>query len=231
MDYYFILFEPAVPENVGASARALKTMGFSKLRLVHPCDFKDGKAQWLAHGSREILEKAQVFDDFKKAIEDLDFIVGTTSKKRRTNHDYYYPDHLKQIISNKEGSIARVGIVFGREESGLTNQELSHCDLISTMRLKNPYPSLNLSQSVMLYAYELSQLNMVIRKSGKKTEENSLHSLKSKVGRVLEIIEIKQMVNIEPRIMERLMLLGDDDSHLVHSFCNNFLEKYDKEDF
>ncbi|MFC2125270.1 tRNA/rRNA methyltransferase [Bacteroidota bacterium] len=228
MDYYFILVDPAVPENVGASARAIKTMGFANLRLINPCEYKEGKAQWVAHGSKEILENAEVFNCFDDAIKDLDFIVGTTSKKRRTNQDYYYPDHLKEVISNKVGSIAKVGIVFGREESGLSNEELKQCDLISSIRLIEPYPSLNLSQSVMLYAYELSQLKTKASRSRKTVEREGLHALKDKVTRILDIIEINQKINIEPRIMERLMMMGDDDIHLVHSICNSILEKHDK---
>ena len=170
MDHFFILVEPAVPENIGASARAIKTMGFNNLRMVNPCDFRDGKAQWVAHGSREILDNAGVYKDLETATADLDFIVGTTSKKRRTNQDYYYPDHLKEIISSKQKSINKLGIVFGREESGLSNEELKLCDLISTIRLSRPYPSLNLSQSVMLYAYELSQLKKKPLKSRKVVE-------------------------------------------------------------
>jgi len=225
MEYFFILVEPAVPENIGASARAIKTMGFAHLRLVNPCDFKEGKAQWLAHGSREILDNAGVYMDLEAATVDLDFIVGTTSKKRRTNQDYYYPDHLKEIISGKQVTVNKVGIVFGREESGLSNEELSLCDLISTIRLSSPYPSLNLSQSVMLYAYELSQLKKKPVKSQKVVEEQSLHALKDKVSRILELIEINQKINIEPRIMERLALLEDDDIHLLHSVCNSLIEK------
>lgn len=228
MEIFFILVEPAVPENIGASARALKTMGFTKLRLVNPVDFHQGKAQWVAHGSREILEKAEIYNDFDSSINDLDFIIGTTSKRRRTNYDYYYPGHLKKLIENKQNTVNKIGIVFGREESGLSNDEIRKCDLVSTIRMVDPYPSLNLSQAVMLYAYELSDLQNIKRKVSGKGKNESLHALKKKISRILDIMEINRKVNIAPRIMERIMMLGDDDIHLIHSFCNNFLEKYDK---
>ena len=65
----FILVEPKVPENIGAAARAIKTMGFGKLCLVNPCEYKTGKARWLAHGSNDILDDAQVFTSLEAAVE------------------------------------------------------------------------------------------------------------------------------------------------------------------
>jgi tRNA/rRNA methyltransferase len=83
MQIFFILVEPAVQENVGAAARAIKTMGFSRLILVNPCDYLSGPARWLAHGSGEILDNAQVFPSLKEAIVNFDFVVGTSAKKTK----------------------------------------------------------------------------------------------------------------------------------------------------
>ena len=65
MDLYFVLVEPAVPENIGAAARAINTMGFQRLRLVRPTNHLANEAKWLAHGSVAILEKAEVFDNYQ----------------------------------------------------------------------------------------------------------------------------------------------------------------------
>ncbi len=82
MKICIILNHPTTPENIGAAARALKTMGFSDLRLVDPCDHLSDRAHWLAHGSEDILESAQVFNSITAAISDIDFLIGTSAKKR-----------------------------------------------------------------------------------------------------------------------------------------------------
>ena len=79
---HFILVEPGLPENVGAAARALKTMGFHSLRLVNPCDHLQDRARWVAHGSTDILENARVFTSLEDAVADVDMIVGTSAKSR-----------------------------------------------------------------------------------------------------------------------------------------------------
>ncbi|MGE0087944.1 MAG: TrmH family RNA methyltransferase [Bacteroidales bacterium] len=83
IDIHFILVEPAVSENIGAAARALKTMGFSSLRLVKPANHLADEARWLAHASNDILENAHVFPSLKEAVKDMDWIIGTTAKKRK----------------------------------------------------------------------------------------------------------------------------------------------------
>lgn len=223
MHFSFVLIEPATPENVGAAARAIKTMGISDLRLVNPCDYLSEPARWLAHASNDILEKAQVFNTFKKAIEDIDFIIGTTAKKRSVKYDYFPLEKLPGLLLDKGNTIKSAALVFGREESGLTNAELKLCDLVTTVPLKNPYPSLNLAQAVMVYAYELSK----IRHNKKETPEknnNSFKALQEKIRTVLSVVGFSENSNIFPRFIERLNFLNEDDIHLFHSFCNKFLE-------
>ncbi|MBS1234244.1 MAG: methyltransferase, partial [Bacteroidetes bacterium] len=120
MEVYFILVEPAVPENVGASARAIKTMSFNKLRLVNPCDYLSKEAKKLAHGSNEILSSAEVFESLDQAIQDIDLVIGTSAISRRVKYVYYPADRLVEIIRKKGSYIHSAGIVFGREEYGLT---------------------------------------------------------------------------------------------------------------
>lgn len=153
MEIFFILVEPAVPENVGASARAIKTMGFHFLRLVNPCDHLSDKARMLAHGSNDILESAQVYSSLQEAAEGLDLLIGTTANlKRSSKQDYHSSENLAAILAKKAAGLKKVGIVFGREESGLTNEELQLCDMASSIPLAAPYPSINLGQAVMIYA-------------------------------------------------------------------------------
>jgi tRNA/rRNA methyltransferase len=124
MDLYFILVKPAVPGNVGAAARAIKTMGYTRLRLVAPCDHLGQEARMLAHASEEILEDAEVFVGLKEAIADLDMTVATTAKTRDVRVEYFSASEIPGVIRSKGGSVNKTGLVFGREESGLIGNDL-----------------------------------------------------------------------------------------------------------
>jgi len=217
MQIHFILVEPAVPENIGAAARAIKTMGFTSLRLVNTQAHKDERANWLAHASNEILENADKFNTLKEATKDIDWIIGTSAKKRRVNEDYYPSNKINELIKAKAGSIKNLAIVFGREESGLTNDELKLCDIVTSVPMKTTYPSLNLAQSVMIYAYTLSMLEYEEKNHDQKTNQNELLILKTNTENILSDIGFKQDSAIYNRIMERLMILGETDIHLLLS--------------
>lgn len=227
MKIHFVLVEPAVPENVGASARAIKTMGFKSLRLVNPCDYLDDKAQMLAHGSVDILKKAPVFSSLKDTLNDIDFAVGTTSKRRLVKNDYYSCPEMYDIIKRKSGTVRNVALVFGRESKGLLNNEVKQCDILSSIPMKAKYPSLNLAQTVMIYAYSLSPLALGESKPDEKTvDQSQMLVLKENVSRLMKITGIKP--NVFGRIMERLSVLGDGDIHLLHSLCHKLSQKLDK---
>ncbi|MCC1495494.1 tRNA/rRNA methyltransferase [Alcanivorax sp. 1008] len=157
MELVFVLVEPARPENVGAAARALKTMGFSSLRLVNSCDLRR-EARWVAHESAELLDQAQHYTSLADALADVDFSIASTARRRLDHDDYLTPGECRQAIAGKGASVARAAIVFGRESSGLTGAELALCDSATSIPIAVPQPSLNLAQAVMLYAWELSSL-------------------------------------------------------------------------
>ena len=153
---YFILVEPKTPGNIGATARAIKTMGFNKLILINPSDYLSPEAIWMAHASKDILENVKVYSSLNEAIADKNFIVATSQRPRSSHLPYFTPKELvKKIIPISIDH--KVAIVFGREKSGLTNEELATCDAVSTIPANTRHPSLNLSQSVMIYSYEFFQ--------------------------------------------------------------------------
>ncbi|PKM22819.1 MAG: tRNA/rRNA methyltransferase [Gammaproteobacteria bacterium HGW-Gammaproteobacteria-14] len=154
----FILVEPARGENVGAAARALKTMGFSSLWLVNPCDLS-GAARWVAHESTDILDQARLFPSLQDALAEVEFSIACSARRRLDKDDYLSPAECRQAIANKSRSVRRAALVFGRESSGLTGEELAACDAATRVPLACEQPSLNLAQAVMLYAWELSVLN------------------------------------------------------------------------
>lgn len=228
MQIHFILVEPAVPENVGAAARAIKTMGFSSLRLVNTKAHLEEEAKWLAHASNEILENAQEFKTLEEAIQDIDWIIGTSAKRRRVNEDYYPSHKINDLIQAKINSIKNLAIVFGREESGLTNEELRLCDMITSVPMKTTYPSLNLAQSVMIYTYVLSQLEYEEKYPDQKTNRDELNILKTKTKNILCDIGFKKDSAIYNRILERLMILGETDIHLLLSIEHKIQEALKK---
>lgn len=226
----FILVEPSVPGNIGAAARAIKTMGFSDLRLVNPCDYRHSDETWkFAHGSGDIVEAAAVYQGFHYATEDIDLVIGTTAKKRSAVHDYYNCQEIPGLLKQKGSLVTSAGIVFGTEESGLPNEILRECDIVSHIPMNSSYPSLNLSQAVMIFAYTffisgIQEERIIVPHQ----DIQSLRMMKQKVTEVLTYI-LEDNQTLTGRVLERLMVMGEDDIHLAHSVCNRLLEIFGKE--
>ncbi len=215
----FILDKAAVAENIGAAARAIKTMGFEQLFLINPkAKHLDKKAKMLAHGSTDILEKAMLFNSLDAAKKHIDFLIGTTANNDRTaKNDFHNVKEIKHILSTKKNSIHRIGILFGSEESGLSNEDLKKCDLITSIPIQQSYPSLNLAQAVMILAYELSD----IPKAGKtieKEESTCLYpQLKNEIINLWENNNLDTTTVLFNRILERLALINTTDAKLFLS--------------
>ena len=225
MDLYFILVKPAVPGNIGAAARAIKTMGFTRLRLVNPCDYMGQEARMLAYASEEILEKAEVFNVLEQAIADLDLTIATTAKVRHARLEYLNADKFPEMIRAKGGSVNKTGLVFGSEESGLTNEEIRMCDLVSSIPMKGPYPSLNLGQSVMIYAYIMATFDRTEPEPALQAlDQEGFRAMMDKSTKVLKDLDIDSNPALYNRILERLASLGEDDIHLLHSILNRYLK-------
>ncbi len=225
MELYFILVKPAVPGNIGSAARAIKTMGFSHLRLITPADYLGPEARMLAHASGDILERAEVFNGLKQAISDLDITVATTAKTRDARGRYILGSALPELIRSKGKTVARVGLVFGREESGLTKEEIRMCDLVSSIPMKVPYPSLNLGQSVMIYAYIMASSALAEQAVTKPcVDQEGFRAMMVKSERLLKDLHIESNPALYNRIMERLASLEEDDIHLIHSILNRLLK-------
>lgn len=232
MNLYFILIEPAVPENIGAAARAIKTMGFRSLWIVNSKQYQEEKAKHLAHGANEILENARYFSTFKEMLSELDFSVATTSKSRSVRFEYLEGKNLHSFLSQKTNIVNNTGIIFGREKYGLSNEELKQCDIISSIPQINNYPSLNLGQAVMLYAYLLSDLSNQMTTTKKITKEKQsigeYKTLRDKVEYILPKLGFDQETNIYGRITESLARVSQDDMHLFLSLINKISDKIEK---
>tara|TARA_B100001094_G_scaffold331387_1_gene399495 strand:+ start:2996 stop:3715 length:720 start_codon:yes stop_codon:yes gene_type:complete len=140
--------------NIGSSARAMKTMGLSELVLVNPQASIDGKAMALAAGAGDILQQAQQVDTLQEAIADCALVVATSARQRGLDWPTLNPREAGQklVSTSQEQAVA---IVFGRESSGLSNEELQFSDYHVVIDANPQYSSLNLSQAVQLLSYEV----------------------------------------------------------------------------
>jgi tRNA/rRNA methyltransferase len=225
----FVLVEPKVPENIGASARAIKTMGFSKLCLVKPCEYKTGKARWLAHGSNDILDDAEVFMSLEAAVKNDDLVIGTTARHRSSKMEYLDIRKIKQFLAARRDEYNKIALVFGREESGLSNEDMALCDITSTISMAASSPSLNLSQAVMIYAYMMRDEELIETDYEPIQDYESLSILKNKIETLLAGTAISDNKALKGRIMERLALASGKDVKLIHSITNSLINKYGKE--
>jgi TrmH family RNA methyltransferase len=152
-----VLSRTTEPMNIGATCRAMKTMGLKHLRLIDPLNPKGRSARALAHGAEDILENAQVVATLNEAISDAVVVTGTTARMRQLRkRALLTPANLADHIADHSRS-GKVVIMFGTERTGLTNDEADICRYLSTVDTAPEQPSLNLAQAVMLYAWEIRQ--------------------------------------------------------------------------
>ncbi|MFM5705157.1 tRNA/rRNA methyltransferase [Aeromonas veronii] len=234
MKLYFVLVAPARPANVGAAARAMKTMGFDAMRLVASRVHEEEEASWVAHGAQEILTQAEAFDTLPEALADMDLVIATTARERGRYQHYLTPGEIREQIRSKP-SINKVAIVFGCEESGLSNEQLAEVDLISYLPLKVSYPSLNLGQAIMLYAYEMSQLMDELNADGAAAVAENFDNagqvrvLKSKTAELLGELGVSQDEKLHQWVMDRVPMLPQRDLNMLHLLCKDLARRFGRE--
>jgi TrmH family RNA methyltransferase len=149
-----VLVETSHPGNIGAAARAMKTMGLAHLALVRPRDYPCAEASARASGADDVLAQAAVCDSLEEAIADCHLVLGTSARLRSLKWPQLNPrETADQVL--KEAGQARVAIVFGRERVGLTNEELALCHYLVNIPSNPDYSSLNLAAAVQIICYEL----------------------------------------------------------------------------
>lgn len=149
-----VLTEPSHPGNIGAAARAMKTMGLSSLHLVAPQRFPDPEAEWRAARAADVLADARVHDSLEDALRGTALAVACSRRMR----EMAVPAVSAREAAARLIAAARtqpVAVVFGNETYGLTTEEVNKCGLIATIPANPDYPSLNLGAAVQVLAYEL----------------------------------------------------------------------------
>ncbi len=150
----FVLFEPSHPGNVGAAARAIKTMGFDLLCLINPKEHPHPEARARSSGALDVLLDAEVCDNLNDAIENCGLVVGTTSRTRRISAPTSTIRDIASSIVNK-AKHKPVAILFGPEKTGLMNEQIDCCNQLIHIPSSQLYRSLNLAMAIQIIAYEL----------------------------------------------------------------------------
>lgn len=149
-----VLIATSHPGNIGSAARAMKTMGLTRLYLVTPRQFPDRQAHELAAGADDVLEGAMVTETLAEALSGCHLVIGSSVRPRGIDLPGLSPPSCATLV-NEMSHDSQVAIVFGREHAGLTNAELLHCHYHVTIPSNPEFGSLNLAQAVQVIAYEL----------------------------------------------------------------------------
>ena len=153
-DVRFVLSESSHPGNVGAAARAMKTMGFDQLILANPACAVDEEARARASGALDVIERAKIVPDLATAVADCGLVVGASARRRRMNWPELDPRQCAARVADALAS-GPVALVFGPERAGLRNVDLDLCNVLVYIPSNPDYSSLNLAMAVQLIAYEL----------------------------------------------------------------------------
>ncbi len=149
-----VMIQTSHPGNIGSAARAMKTMGISDLRLVQPNRFHSPETRALASGADDILDHARHFDTLKAALADCQTVIGTSARSERTLSWPQLNARECGMLVAEHLSQQKIALVFGRERSGLTNEELEYCQYLAHIPMAFDFFSLNIAAAIQLFCYE-----------------------------------------------------------------------------
>ena len=225
MHLSIVLVAPARAENIGAAARAMKTMGFTDLRIVDSAAHLEPAARWVAHGSGDILDNITTYATLADALHDISFTVATTARSRAKFHYYATPAELVPMLAEKSQWLEKAALVFGREDSGLTNEELELADVLTGAPMAADYPSLNLGQAVMVYCYQLASLIQIPQPQSTGTDENQLAALRARVDKLLVQLDVADDQKMADWLHQRLGRLEQRDTAMLHRLLHDVEKK------
>ncbi len=151
----FVLVRPSHPGNIGATARAMRTMGLSRLHLIQPKRFPDDQAIAMAAGADDVLAGAMLHSNLREALAPCTLALGLSARRRGVTLEELDPRQAAQRIAAECARAGQVAVVFGNERTGLENDELARCHAMVRIPSVDSFSSLNLAQAVQVMAYEL----------------------------------------------------------------------------
>ncbi len=220
MNAAVVLVEPENAGNVGSVARVMTNFGLKELVVVNPaCDLKSDECRKLASRAYGIVEEARIVSGFEKALEGFDFVIGTTAK---TSAGYdvvrqcYSVREFSEEVKNVDG---RIALVFGRESTGLTNEELAKCDVVLTIPTSKQYSALNLSHAVAVVLYELfSAKQSSIRKADSAQKKALLKSFNEFVDSLDGLRDKDSVKRMFANVVNRSLIAGAEAGTLTGVF-------------
>ena len=226
-----ILIETSNSGNIGSVLRAMKTMGFKNLCLVNPKKFPSDEVKALAANAKDMIDDVVVVDTLDKALSDIDFVVGTSSRIRKVPWPNEPLNTVAPQINKIIESTTNVGILFGREDRGLTNDELQRCNLHMHIPANEEYPVLNLAMAVQVVCYQiyidsLSKKSLVKNDNWDVPKANSNH-VKRLIEHFISVAEELEVFNkgnprqIGARIKRMFTRIGLDEMEV--NFLRGFL--------
>ena len=203
----FLLVKPQLPENIGFCARGLKNFGFKNLDLVNPKEiWPNKKAIATSVGAKDILKKTKVYSNVKDAINKYDIVYASSARKRDINKRHLSFDQF--INSIKKNKKKKIGIIFGPEASGLSNEDIAYSNYIFKIPVSKRFESINLSHSVILICYEIFRnfKNSYFKKENKLTDIVS----KNKINIFVNFIEtrLEKKGFFSPKEKKKIMLMN-----------------------
>lgn len=204
--FYIILVEPKNSGNIGAVARAMMNFDVQQLYLVNPCEL-DNACYARAMHATQILDNAKTFDSFTDAVQNIDFLVATSSIESKTDKRHLRNPLLLEEFSEKiTETKGTVGLVFGREDYGLYNEEIAACDIMVRIPTSQEYLSLNLSHAVTIVLYSLYLKKADIPKRRRPIEALEKQKLYEYFGNLLDAINYPNHKKEHTKIMfKRIM--------------------------
>ena len=226
-----ILIETSNSGNIGSVLRAMKTMGFKNLCLVNPKKFPSDEVKALAANAKDMIDDVVVVDTLDKALSDIDFVVGTSSRIRKVPWPNEPLNTVAPQINKIIESKTNVGILFGREDRGLTNDELQRCNLHMHIPANEEYPVLNLAMAVQVVCYQI-YIDSLSKKSLVKNDNWDVPKAKSNhvkrliehfisVAEKLEVFNKGNPRQIGARIKRMFTRIGLDEMEV--NFLRGFL--------
>jgi len=150
-----ILVNPKYGGNIGAISRCMMNFGVNELKIIGNKSIIDKEAEIRAVHSKKILDNAKFYDTLQGALEDIDFAVGTSGAVSGDKNIKRIPITPKELAEKHKTINGKLGLVFGREDYGLYNEELELCDLFVSIPTSEDYPIMNLSHAVSIILYEI----------------------------------------------------------------------------
>lgn len=223
-----VLVEPREAGNIGASCRAMKNMGVTQLRMVNPVPYLVPEGYMFCCGADDLLHGAAVHTSLEHALADMHFTIGVTRRKGKERNPVYWIDELIPKISalSQENQIA---LVFGREDKGLSNDELRMCHAQLSIPTRRDFPTLNLAQSVLLVCYELFLTKHPPQPTSLRlVSHERLNALTAHIKSTLSLLGYRNQGghNLPQRIINGLRRIAgragieDRDLQMIHGLCS-----------